>query len=124
MVISQRLVKTLCPECRHPVRLTEESMINHVGGYMKDILEEAVTDIDFYRSSGCSACGNMGYKGRMGVHEVLMVDNTIEPLILNRASSHEIEQQAKKQGMITIIQDALLKAATGKVSIDEALKIV
>ncbi|MDD2566319.1 MAG: hypothetical protein PHY51_05805, partial [Candidatus Gracilibacteria bacterium] len=65
-----------------------------------------------------------GYKGRIGIHEVLTVDERLDTLILNKSSANEIEKKAKELGMITIMQDAIIKSATGKTTIEETLKLI
>ena len=124
MIIAQRLVKTVCKDCAQTLRLSDGPALDFVEKNMGDILEEDVRDIEFLEAHGCEKCNELGYKGRMGVHEVLVMDEAIEPYVLARASSHELETVARENGMITITQDALIKAATGKVALDEALKIV
>lgn len=65
-----------------------------------------------------------GFSGRMGTHEVLVMNESLDPLILSKAPVHEIEQKARELGMITIMQDGLIKAATGKTTVDEIMKLI
>ena len=65
-----------------------------------------------------------GYSGRMAVHEALVMHEALDPLILEKSAVHDIEAKAKELGMITIMQDGILKAATGKTSIEEVMKLV
>ncbi|MDD2891725.1 MAG: GspE/PulE family protein [Candidatus Gracilibacteria bacterium] len=124
MVISQRLVKKLCPHCGVPQKITDPVMQSKVSGYLSHIIEDNVADIDFYKAVGCEKCDSSGFSGRMGTHEVLVMDEALDPLILHKAPVHEIEQKARELGMITIMQDGLIKAATGKTTVEEIMKLI
>ncbi|MBP8016920.1 type II/IV secretion system protein [Candidatus Gracilibacteria bacterium] len=124
LIISQRLVKKICPYCKKQYRITEEVLSNKIDGYLKGIIPEKAKDIDFYEAIGCEKCGNTGYKGRIGIQEILVLNEELDSLILNKASVHEIEEKAKKLGMITIMQDGIIKAATEKTTIQEVMKLI
>lgn len=124
MVISQRLVKKLCPHCDVPQKITDPVMQSKVSGYLSQIIEDNVADVDFYKAVGCEKCDSSGFSGRMGTHEVLVMDEALDPLILHKAPVHEIEQKARELGMITIMQDGLIKAATGKTTVEEIMKLI
>ena len=117
VVISQRLVRKICSSCREKYEVPEN--------YYE--LFERETNINpknafLYRASGCKECNHTGYKGRIGLFEVLEMSPAIEDLVIRSASSNEIEEQAVKEGMTLIRKDALYKAATGDITIEEALK--
>ena len=87
------------------------------------------TDIDphnafLYKAKGCEKCKNIGYSGRIGLFEVLEMSPAIEDLIIKNASNKEIEEQAVKEGMILLRKDALYKAATGDITIEEVLRVM
>lgn len=124
MVISQRLVKRLCPACMKAQRLEDSAMIEKVKGYIGNVVEDNVEDIDFYTSTGCEQCDMSGHAGRMGIHEVLVMDEKLDHLILEKSTANDIEQKARELGMITIMQDGLIKAATGKTNIEEVMKLI
>lgn len=124
MVISQRLVKKLCPHCGTTHKITDPAMQSKVSGYLSHIIDDDVADIDFSKATGCEKCDNTGFAGRMGTHEVLIMNETLDPLILNKAPVHELEQKARELGMITIMQDGLIKAATGKTTVEEIIKLI
>ncbi|MDD2487201.1 MAG: GspE/PulE family protein [Candidatus Gracilibacteria bacterium] len=124
LIVSQRLVKKNCEKCLGAYHLNESAIINKVSNYLGNIIEEKVEDINFYKGTGCEECSNTGYRGRIGVHEVLVVTEDLDSLILNKAPAFEIEEKAKELGMITIMQDGLLKSATGKTTIDEVMKLI
>lgn len=120
MVISQRLVKRLCT-CAHPGKIpagkTRESVTSHLSGVVGD----DVSQIDFYSPTGCEKCDGTGYKGRIGVHEVMVMEEALHPLVLEKASEAALETRARELGMISIVQDSLIKSATGKTSVEESL---
>jgi type IV pilus assembly protein PilB len=124
MVISQRLVKKTCPHCHTPYKIVDPAMQSTISGYLSNIIEDDVANIDFYKSSGCEKCDMSGISGRMGVHEVLVINEELDPLILGKAPVHEIEEKACELGMITVMQDGLIKAATGKTTIEEIMKLI
>jgi type II secretory ATPase GspE/PulE/Tfp pilus assembly ATPase PilB-like protein len=119
LIISQRLVRKICSSCREKYPVPEK--------YYD--LFHSQTDIDpkeayLYKSEGCQECNFTGYKGRIGLFEVLEMSPAIEELIINNASHTEIEEQAVKEGMILLRKDALYKAATGDITIEEALRVM
>ena len=75
-----------------------------------------------YRASGCSACGGVGYRGRLGIIEVLAMGDEVRRLILTQADARAIEQAARAAGMRTLYEDALAKAAAGATSVEEVLR--
>lgn len=109
-VVGQRLLRRLCPSCRHQdVPTPEEQQV--IG-----------RDVPFiYRARGCSQCLQRGYKGRIAVHEVLIVNHTIQQLTLQRAEAQRIAEEAIRTGMITMQQDALTKALAGFTSLQEVI---
>jgi type II secretory ATPase GspE/PulE/Tfp pilus assembly ATPase PilB-like protein len=123
MVISQRLVKRLCPKCAAPYRL-EGDLKTRVAEQLSGVVDEDVSQIDFSKPVGCPACDGLGYTGRIGAHEVLVLEESLSPLILEKASVSDLDRKARELGMITIMQDALIKSAMGKTSIEEALQLV
>lgn len=113
---AQRLVRKVCQTCKHPVEPSEE-VLTHLGFP----LEEGVT---FYRGDGCEACGYTGYKGRVAISEILPISPEIQRLILNSASSKEIMAEGKRQGMKTLLDDAMNKAAEGITTLEEVIRVV
>lgn len=82
MIISQRLGKKLCQNCKTPETISD-IMRKKIKSYLLDIMEEADIDaIQFYTGAGCERCHGTGYKGRLGIHEVLIVEEYLEPLIM------------------------------------------
>lgn len=109
-VTGQRLLRRLCPSCRYEERPTPEE---------RQALGSSIGHI--YRARGCSQCLQRGYKGRIAVHEVLIVNHTIQQLTLQRAEAQRIAEEAIQTGMITMQQDALAKALAGITSLQEVI---
>lgn len=124
LVISQRLIKKVCQKCKKPYKIKEPSITNKIDSYLNWVIPEKAEDITFFKWDWCPECGNTWYKWRIGIHEVLTVDERLDTLILNKSSANEIEKKAKELGMITIMQDAIIKSATGKTTIEETLKLI
>lgn len=123
MVISQRLGKRMCPHCKEQYHPTEAEKIK-IKEHLGPIIDEDVEDLVFYHGKGCDKCRDTGYKGRLGIHEVLICGEYLEPLILEKASANEMKDAAVQHGMITIVQDGLLKALIWETTVEEALKLI
>lgn len=116
-IVSQRLVRRLCNNCRQPYTL-EKEMAERLG-----IPEEAGQE--FYRPAGCNMCRQIGYQGRTAVHEIMPVDAGIKKLISRgEVSEEQIEEEAVREGMVTIKMDGILKAKKGITSLEEVMKVV
>lgn len=120
-VIAQRLMRLLCLECRKSYTLSREEILSSVPDFPLDPDEEFVT---LYKPQGCIACNKTGYKGRIGVFEFLRVSETMQRLILRKASTNEIRELAIKEGMYTLRQDGLLKVKKGISCIEELLRVI
>ena len=116
-ILSQRLVRTLCTACKEPYNPSIDEYNELVEGYGHDLFEKLnipySNDLIFYRPKGCEACVNTGYKGRIGIHELLLNTDTIKRLIQKHASVEEIREAAIAEGMTTLLQDGLQKAIKG-----------
>ncbi len=111
-VISQRLVRLLCPQCKVSYVLSSDKSFGQ-----DDIRLKAGERV--YKAKGCNYCTNTGYRKRTGLFEVLVIDKKIKELINNKASEEEIFVHAKKQGLITLLEDGLIKIRRGLTSIEE-----
>jgi general secretion pathway protein E/type IV pilus assembly protein PilB len=116
-VMAQRLVRTICPHC-----ITEQKVQRD---YLTKIgFPEA--DIDtatFWRGTGCEKCRQLGYQGRMGIYELLLLNEAIRPLILSRAAASTIAQKAMELGMRTLRTDGWNKVKGRKTTIEEVLRV-
>ncbi len=139
VIIAQRLVRKLCPDCRTEYKLTEKEIellkdtfdldeilktLKNDSEFSKKIKKTATwKDIPFFKSKGCEQCHKEGYRGRVGIYEVLEVNDEIGKLITANASTFEIEKKAKEQGMITMSEDGFMKIIEGATSIEEILRV-
>ncbi|MGO0060216.1 GspE/PulE family protein [Brevibacillus fluminis] len=114
-VVSQRLVRRICSDCRIEVEPTahERSLLERRGLQWQKL----------YKGQGCGNCSMTGYRGRLAIHEVLMVDDTLRRMILENRSAREYRQHAVKNGMILLLDDGLLKVLQGHTTIDEVLRV-
>jgi len=122
-VVGQRIVRRICPHCKEeytPPPEVKENVAQVLGNLLDD---EKKKNLKLYRGRGCTECNNTGYYGRIGIFEVLTVDEVISQLILKRATASEIQKAAVKKGMITMMQDGYLKAVEGITSVEEVLRV-
>jgi type IV pilus assembly protein PilB len=121
IAIGQRLVRKICPNCKTERKLTDAQMKS-----LKNVIPGAILDQQkkFYYGQGCEKCGNTGYNGRVGIHEVLVPDAAIRDAVLRKASAGEVRQIAIKGGMVPIIEDGFAKAQDGITTIDEVLRML
>jgi general secretion pathway protein E len=115
---AQRLVRTLCTECREAYKPIDE-VVRRWG------LERFATDgeVMLYRPHGCDECGGTGYTGRIAIVEILRMSDEIRELVLKRCDVGEIARLAARQGMVTMRDDGLAKAVAGKTTIEEVLRV-
>jgi type II secretory ATPase GspE/PulE/Tfp pilus assembly ATPase PilB-like protein len=115
-ILAQRLMRTLCPACKEAYRPEHRELDHLVEQYGRDEFPELgikLDEVELYRAVGCETCGNIGYKGRVGIHEVLQGTPAIQSLIYKRASLDDIRAQAVKDGMRTLKQDGIAKVFAG-----------
>jgi type IV pilus assembly protein PilB len=118
-VVAQRLARKLCLKCRVPYRPKAAELSE--GGFP----EERWGDIEeLFRPVGCGSCASTGFRGRMGLYEVMPITEEIERLTVERASSDAIRRAARSDGMISLRADGLEKVATGQTCIEEVLRVV
>jgi type IV pilus assembly protein PilB len=118
-VVAQRLARRLCDRCKKPYKPSQAELREVFGPEWRFELPEKL-----YQSVGCTPCSNTGYRGRAAVQEVMTVTEEMHSLILERATSNQIEALALEQGMLTMREDGLLKATAGVTSVREVLRAV
>jgi type IV pilus assembly protein PilB len=119
-VIAQRLARRLCERCKAPAQI-ERELLETIGFPFGHVLEG---EMSFYRPVGCDRCGGTGYRGRVGIYELMVIDDEIREMILRRTSAGEIGRVAQRNGMVRLREDGLLKAARGITTIEEVLRTV
>jgi type IV pilus assembly protein PilB len=118
-VITQRLARRLCDRCKRPYPSQPELL--QIPGALPAAGDLPVT---FYRSHGCDLCNDIGYRGRTGVFEIMVVDEAIKALVARGAPASMIKAEARRAGMRTLVQDGLQKAMMGITSPEEALDVL
>jgi type IV pilus assembly protein PilB len=116
-VLAQRLVRVICAKCKQPYAPPQRDI--DAAGFPPEMLKEAT----FMKGRGCSHCGNSGYRGRLGVFELMTMNSEIRELTFQGASTQEIRKAAIKKGMTTLYDDALLKVTKGITTIEEVFRV-
>ncbi|HLH52343.1 MAG TPA: ATPase, T2SS/T4P/T4SS family [Verrucomicrobiae bacterium] len=116
-VLAQRLVRTICPHCKEeveqPEKIFQHSKITPPAGYPPRL----------WRGAGCAACNQTGYKGRIGIYELMMVDDRFHDPILKRVGAPEFLRLGQERGMKTMFEDGILKAVQGHTTVEELLRV-
>jgi len=127
-MIGQRLVRRLCEKCKKEIAPDDDTLVK-IRELLEKLPEEEKNKINlnkmkFYQSSGCQACQGIGYKGRIGIYEVLTMNAELEKIILGgKVSEYDMRANGSKNGMITMVQDGLLKALDGITSAEEVFRV-
>ena len=116
-VMAQRLVRTICPSCREAHKPSEEeiAVLSLDAGQSKDF--------ELYKGRGCSACSNTGFKGRMGIYELLVMNDRLRELVLENTPSTVLCKKAREFGMRTLKEDGVEKVKRGYTTIEEILRV-
>ncbi len=113
-IVAQRLVRTICQKCRVKMEPSE-----------RDILRLGLkSSVPVYRGEGCPACNGTGYKGRIGIYEILVFTQPIRDMIATNATENELRQVAISRGMVTLGRNALEKVVAGVTTVDEVFRVV
>ena len=121
-VLAQRLARKVCVHCRQPARLPLSKLRGYLGD--DDLPAHLPDPVTVPIPRGCDKCGNTGYSGRLGVYEMLSVNEQMESLVANRGAADEIRRMARGHGMRTLREDGLRKVLQGTTTIDELLRTV
>jgi type IV pilus assembly protein PilB len=116
LILAQRLIRKICMDCREPVKVHPQLLID------LGIPPDEVKSFQVYKGKGCSICNNTGYKGRLGLYEVMPMKEEIKELVLSRASNSEIKKEAIRLGMKTLRQSGVTKIKDGVTTIEEVLR--
>jgi type IV pilus assembly protein PilB len=120
-VVAQRLARRLCDKCKDPYQPTDAEL-REAGWPMEDVEQGDWPTL--HHAVGCGACGRTGYKGRFALHEVMIVTEEIERLIIERRSTEDLQKTAEMQGMLTLKSDGLRKVGMGLTSLEEIFRVV
>ncbi len=116
-VMAQRLIRTICPHCKTEQKVTRE-YLERIG-----FPEEDIPTAKVWQGAGCEECRQLGYQGRKGIYELLLVTEAIRPLILSRAPATSIAQRAMEAGMRTLRTDGWNKVKAGETTIEEIMRV-
>ncbi len=119
-VLAQRLVRQVCSNCREEYEVSKKELVR----FGLPVREDAPEDLMLSRGKGCERCKHTGYKGRTGVHELMLFNDPIRDQILQKSPSHIIRRLALEAGMITLQQDAVEKILTGVTTVEEVLRVL
>jgi type IV pilus assembly protein PilB len=116
LICAQRLIRKICPDCKVELKTPLQALIK--AGFPQD----EAKNIHTYKGEGCKTCNGTGYKGRIGMYEVMDISEDIQELILVGASAREIRRKAVEEGMLTLRQSGLAKIKAGSTTLDEVLR--
>jgi general secretion pathway protein E/type IV pilus assembly protein PilB len=116
-VMAQRLIRTICPHCKTEQKV-DADYLRRIG-----FPEDEIGTAKFWHGLGCEECRQLGYQGRKGIYELLVVNEAIRPMILNRSAATTIAQKAIEQGMRTLRTDGWNKVRNGETTIEEVLRV-
>jgi len=128
-IIGQRLVRRICESCKAETEVDDQTKqkITDILSKIPESSGEKVVDISsvtFYKGKGCETCNNIGYKGRLGIYEILIMSKEIEERILSgKVSEYDMQDIAISQGMVTMVQDGLLKVVDGITTVEEVFRV-
>lgn len=117
-IVAQRLLRKLCDKCKEPYDVPD--YLAQRLGLSRIKFEHKPT---FFKAKGCRHCFDLGYRGRVGITEVMLLSSAVKKLILDHAGEMKIKEMARQEGMVTMREDALLKAAVGLTSIEEVVRV-
>jgi type IV pilus assembly protein PilB len=116
LICAQRLVRKICVNCKEPLEIPQQALLD--AGYSA----EEVKKTTIYHGKGCGVCNKSGYKGRVGLYEVMEINDELRELILVGASALELKKKALESAMITLRRSGLIKAALGLTTLEEVLR--
>jgi type II secretory ATPase GspE/PulE/Tfp pilus assembly ATPase PilB-like protein len=125
-ILAQRLARRLCSECKESINIVDSELDDLIDEYGRDDFANTglgKSDITMFRAVGCDHCGHTGYRGRLGIHEVLECTAKLKGLIKRRSDTDSVRDQAALDGMTTLKQDGILKVLQGLTDIHEVRRV-
>lgn len=117
-IMAQRLVRRICSKCKTEHANPDYFKLEAIG-----ISQEMLKGVKIYRGAGCDKCNGTGYKGRMGVFEIMVMDSRLREMAFNGAGTHELRQQARNSGMLSLQEDGVQKVLSGQTTYEEILRV-
>lgn len=131
IVAAQRLIRRICPNCKRQHIATEDELeifrkeLHGIKGFnFEELLAKHNGEYPLYKGEGCEVCGHTGYKGRLGIFEVMPISDPIRKLINDSSTAQKIEEIAKQEGMTSMLQDGLFKVLQGESTIEEVYRVI
>lgn len=127
VTIAQRLVRTLCDKCKKekPLEGKDKELVEHVlSGVTDPSYLEGIQRDKVWEGVGCAECNNLGFKGRVGIYEAIVVDDLIEKAVIENPSERDIREAAKEQKLLNLAQDGVIKALKGTTTLEELERVV
>ncbi|MEE2959457.1 MAG: type IV-A pilus assembly ATPase PilB [Myxococcota bacterium] len=116
-VVAQRLVRKICEDCKHEIEVERDFLLDI------QIPEDDIGRFTIYEGRGCRSCSETGYKGRLAIYEVLVMTEGLKDLLINGATGAELKMEARREGMRTLRQSALLKLEEGMITVEEVVRV-
>ena len=116
LILAQRLIRKICVDCNAPIKVHPQLLID------LGVAPDEVKSFPTYKGKGCPICSNTGYKGRVGLYEVMPMKEEVKELVLSRASTSEVKKEAMRLGMKTLRQSGIMKIREGVTTIEEVLR--
>jgi len=128
-MIGQRLTRRICKKCKVETTIDDPAVMKKVLDLLNALPEDEKKKIDlnnlkFHKGTGCEACQGLGYKGRVGIYEIMIMNPELEKIILSGSvSEYDMKANGLKNGMVTMVQDGILKALEGLTTVDEVFRV-
>lgn len=126
VIVAQRLVRRICRRCIYSVELKKKEIdaIDKIVPLRKILGKQNLSKLRVYKGHGCKVCGHSGYAGRVGIYEVMLMDDDLRRLIIEKASADTIQKKARENGMTTMLEDGIDKALHGVTSMEEVMRVM
>jgi type IV pilus assembly protein PilB len=116
LILAQRLIRKICSECREQIKVHPQLLID------LGVSPDEAKNFNVFKGKGCTICSGTGYKGRVGLYEVMTMKEEVKELVLSRSSTSEIKKEAIRMGMKTLRQSGIHKVKEGLTTIEEVLR--
>ncbi|CAA9490268.1 MAG: Type IV fimbrial assembly, ATPase PilB [uncultured Sphingomonadaceae bacterium] len=114
-ILAQRLVRKICQQCKEPWAPTDE---------MKGFLEmQGFADANFFKGKGCDRCRKTGYSGRLGIYELMVMDDALRDIVTSSPDVNQLRKLARERGLVTLREDGFRKVISGLTTVDEILRV-
>jgi type IV pilus assembly protein PilB len=123
-VLAQRLCRVTCPNCKQPYDVQKQDIVRYGFALPYGLENDGKDTVTLYRGVGCDKCKKTGYKGRTGIHELMIVTDELRDMIMKESPGHILRKEAEKNGMRSLQDDALAKVLLGVTTLDEVVRVI